>query len=111
MKATMKGRTFGRSGTTTVIRNLKKNAAALPRQTITEFNADAAATAPVLTGRMKSEHKTKKLGPYKYGQIVDVEYGIYVNNGTRHQAAQPWWDQAWAKHQRVFKARFKKAFQ
>ncbi len=93
------------SGIDDFIRKLKERAEALPRETAEALNTEAMLTAPIYTGLLKEDHKVYRTGTYAYKQRVDSEYGVYVNYGTRHMAAQPWWSQAVAKHRRIFSAR------
>lgn len=109
MRVGVRGR-VAQSDTARVVRALKRNAAALPRRSVARFNAAAAAASPVLSGRMKSEHKTKDTGTYSAMQTVDVEYGVYVNFGTRYQHAQPWWSTAWKAEERILKQEIKELF-
>lgn len=105
MQAGIHGR-VAKTDTRNVIRTLKSNASRLPMETVREFNDDAMATAPVDTGRLKDSHQTIRLlntaDSYSAMQRVNAFYGIYVNNGTRNMAAQPWWSQALAVARRRF---------
>lgn len=55
-----------------------------------EILADADALVPVDTGRLRQSLDREVVGDTARIGSVDVEYSIYVEEGTRHMAAQPY---------------------
>lgn len=55
--------------------------------------------APLRTGKLKKSIKVYKINGKTYRIRVGAFYGIYVNYGTRHMAAQPFYEPGieWAK--------------
>ena len=92
------------SRTREVIRQLNRNADRIAESTAVFINTTAMETSPVDDGTLKESHEVTKLGERKWQQRVGAFYGIYVNQGTRHMAAQPWWSQAVAEGRQFFSA-------
>lgn len=59
-----------------------------------DVQANAQAYAPVDTGLLRASIRTRKIGPCHWQVIVGVDYGAYVEYGTRYQAAQPFLNRA-----------------
>lgn len=75
-----------------------------------DLEAQAKTMAPVDTGTLKNSIQAMRVGAAHWRIVVGVEYGAYVNYGTRFMAAQPFWDNAWAKITPQFKAALKGLF-
>lgn len=91
-----------------LITRIEERSKSIPEDNIKQFNSRARETAPILTGSLKKAHKVRRVGPTHWMQKVYIEYGIYVNFGTRYQHAQPWWSQAWAAQKPIFKQDMKR---
>jgi hypothetical protein len=60
--------------------------------------------APVLTGHLKSTVRAVKRNQHRTDVVVEADYAPYVNNGTRRQAANPFFDRG-LKRAAAWKAR------
>lgn len=85
------GRKDGINGT---LSRFKKGAGALPYNTARRVQKYARAKAAVRTGYMKSSIIRERIGLGSHKVTVGAPYGIYVNYGTRHMRAQPFWEPA-----------------
>lgn len=54
-----------------------------------EMEAGMKGRAPVDTGFLMNSIQARKIGPAHWRVTVGAEYGIYLEYGTRHMAAQP----------------------
>lgn len=71
----------------------------------TEFFDDAKRTSPVDSGEMQRSHFMDISNDGLTGEVgVSVYYGVYVNGGTRHQEAQPWFTTSFNKQKPKFLA-------
>lgn len=79
---------------------------------------DAKVLAPKRTGYMASQVKWVKLAPGVFDVFVDGDvnqqtgayYSVYVEHGTRHMAAQPFFRPAIEGRKRIYKAEMKAVF-
>jgi len=55
-----------------------------------DIQAHAQTRAPVDTGNLRASIRAQKVGPTSWRVLVGADYGIYVEMGTRHMAAQPY---------------------
>lgn len=87
-----------------------KSAGALPYRFATRVRRYARAKAPVDTGYLRSTIQRERLGERAHRVYVGAHYGIYVNYGTRYQAAQPFWEPAIAQARRDLHRDMKEMF-
>jgi HK97 gp10 family phage protein len=66
--------------------------------------------SPVLTGRLRASHQTI-FGPLKATIMPNVDYAIYVHEGTRYMRKRPFLYDAVQSEQRAVDDYFRKAVQ
>jgi HK97 gp10 family phage protein len=73
-----------------IAREAEAKAALIVDKTAHDIEAGAKAVAPVDTGHLRASIKAESHGPLEAEVRVGAEYGIYVEQGTRHMAPQPY---------------------
>lgn len=73
-----------------IIASLGPRADAFCAKAAHDIEAIAKANAPVDTGTLRNSIKAVKIATAVWRVIVGVEYGLYVEWGTVHMAAQPY---------------------
>lgn len=68
---------------------MRPKAEAIVAKVALDIQAGAQGRAPVRTGTLKNSIQAKRIGPMHWEVWVGVDYGIYVEKGTRHMGAQP----------------------
>lgn len=69
---------------------LEAKAALVVAKTAHDLEANAKAQAPVDTGNLRNSIQSRPMGPLAWEVAVGAEYGLYVEMGTRHAPAQPY---------------------
>lgn len=69
---------------------LRPRAEAIVAKTALDIQEGAQSRAPVRTGTLKGSIQAKRVGPLHWEVWVGVDYGIYVEHGTRFMGAQPY---------------------
>lgn len=69
---------------------LGTNADRIVEATANAIAADAAGSAPHLTGALAGSIKASKVGQNHYRVTTGVDYAVYVEMGTGHGPAQPY---------------------
>jgi len=72
-----------------IIAGMEPRAAQYVAKAALDIEAGAKARAPVDTGTLRASIQATKISPTHWRVTVGAEYGIYVEMGTRHMAAQP----------------------
>lgn len=70
--------------------SVRRLAGLVVNKTVHDIEAHAKQNAPVDTGFLKSSIQAKMISETQGVVSVGAEYGIYVEYGTRFQAAQPY---------------------
>lgn len=73
-----------------IIKGLEDKADLAVTKAAHDIEAHAKANAPVDTGTLKNSIQAIRVGKAHWKVIVGVDYGIYVEYGTVHNAAQPY---------------------
>lgn len=71
------------------IRGLKRGERQIPRDTALTIQRTARYFAPKRTGHLAKSIKASRRGVNDWEVEVGAHYGVYVEYGTRHMAAQP----------------------
>lgn len=85
----------------------------LAKQFAAGVKKSAQARAPVRTGNLKKSIRYKKQprkGQSYYQIKVGAKYGVYVEYGTRHMRAQPYFRPAIEEQKRIFRQEFRTVF-
>lgn len=69
---------------------LEGKAEAIVAKAALDIEAGAKLRAPVDTGTLRASIQASRVGPAHWRVTVGVDYGLYVEMGTRHMAAQPY---------------------
>lgn len=69
---------------------MEDKAGRIVRKAALDIEAQAKVRAPVDTGALRASIQAVGVGPLHWQVRVGVEYGIYVEMGTRYMAAQPY---------------------
>lgn len=69
---------------------MEDKAAQIIAKTAFDLQARAQLRAPVDTGYLRASIQAKEVTRLHWQVVVGAEYGIYVEYGTRHAAAQPY---------------------
>lgn len=72
-----------------IIAGMAPQADRICRKAALDIQARAQQRAAVRTGAMRSSIHARRVGPAHWEVNVGVEYGLYVEYGTIHMAAQP----------------------
>lgn len=72
-----------------IIRGMATKADQIVRKAAFDIQAGAQQRAAVRTGAMRASIHARRVGPAHWEVNVGVEYGVYVEYGTVHMAAQP----------------------
>lgn len=72
-----------------IIAGMGPQADRIVRKAALDIQANAQTRAAVRTGLLKSSIRARRVGPAHWEVTVGVAYGIYVEYGTVHMAAQP----------------------
>lgn len=73
-----------------IIAGLEAKAEAFTAKAAHDIEAGAKSRAPVDTGTLRNSIQATKTGPLAWRVTVGVEYGLFVEWGTAHMAAQPY---------------------
>lgn len=73
-----------------IIRGMKPRAAVIVAKAALDIQAGAQRRAPVDTGTLKASIQAKRISATHWEVWVGVDYGIYLEYGTVHMAAQPY---------------------
>lgn len=73
-----------------LIANLETQVEAIVAKAALDIQANAQDRAPVDTGTLKNSIQAVRDGTASWRVVVGVDYGIYVEYGTVHMAAQPY---------------------
>lgn len=63
---------------------------AIVTKTAIDLQAHAQANAPIDTGTLRNSIQARRVGPAAWEVTVGADYGVHVEWGTRHMAAQPY---------------------
>lgn len=77
-----------------IIAGLEMKAEAIAAKTAMDLEAHAKSRAPVDTGTLKNSIQATRIGKGHWRVVVGVEYGMYVEWGTVHMHAQPFFQPA-----------------
>lgn len=91
-------------------RRMESNAAAIVAKAALDWEAQAKALAPVLTGTLKNSIQAIQVNQFYWRVVVNVEYGAYVEFGTVHSPAQPFFGPAGQVVRPQFRAAMKSLF-
>lgn len=69
--------------------NMLSGAEAATAKAALDMEAGMKTRAPIDTGFLRSSIQARKVGPAHWRVTVGAEYGIYLEYGTRHMQAQP----------------------
>jgi HK97 gp10 family phage protein len=69
---------------------MEAKAGRIVRKAALDIQGNAQVRAPVDTGNLRASIIAREVGPTHWQVRVGAEYGIYVEMGTRHMAAQPY---------------------
>ena len=72
-----------------IARELEPRVERLVAKAAHDIEAGAKRRAPVDTGHLKNSIRAAKVGPMHWVLMVAADYAVYVENGTRFMAAQP----------------------
>lgn len=73
-----------------IIKGMEGRAAAVVAKTALDIEAGAKARAPVDTGNLRASIQARKISETHWRVTVGAHYGIYVELGTRHNGAHPY---------------------
>jgi HK97 gp10 family phage protein len=93
-----------------IIANIRSNSAAASYGFARGTAAQARFLAPVDTGFLKSSIINRKVAPYHHKVRVGAHYGVYVEYGTRHMAAQPYFRPAIEMQKAIFRRQMARVF-
>lgn len=77
-----------------IIAGMEAKAEAIVAKTAMDLEAHAKSRAPVDTGTLKNSIQATRVGDAHWRVVVGVDYGMYVEWGTVHMAAQPFFQPA-----------------
>ena len=77
-----------------IIAGMEAKAAAIVAKTALDIEAGAKARAPVDTGNLRASIQAVKISDTHWRVTVGAAYGLYVEHGTRHMGAQPYFNPA-----------------
>lgn len=77
-----------------IIAGMEAKAEAIVAKTALDLEAHAKGRAPVDTGTLKNSIQAMRVGDAHWRVVVGVDYGMYVEWGTVHMAAQPFFQPA-----------------
>lgn len=77
-----------------IIAGMEAKAEAIVAKAAMDVEAHAKSRAPVDTGTLKNSIQASKIGDAHWRVVVGVDYGMYVEWGTVHMAAQPFFQPA-----------------
>lgn len=72
-----------------IIAAMERQADLVVRKTAMDLEAQAKMLAPVDTGMLRASIQAFAVAPRHWAVVVGVEYGVYLEYGTRHNAPQP----------------------
>jgi HK97 gp10 family phage protein len=73
-----------------IIKGMEGKAARIVAKTALDIEAGAKLRAPVDTGTLRASIQARKVSATHWIVTVGVDYGIYLEYGTRHMAARPY---------------------
>lgn len=77
-----------------IIAGMEAKAEAIVAKTAMDLEAHAKGRAPVDTGTLKNSIQATRIGDAHWRVVVGVDYGMYVEWGTVHMAARPFFQPA-----------------
>lgn len=77
-----------------IIKGMEAKAEQFVAKAALDIEAHAKSEAPVDTGTLKNSIQATRIGEAHWRVVVGVEYGMYVEWGTVHMAAQPFFQPA-----------------
>lgn len=77
-----------------IIAGMETKADTIVAKAALDIQAQAQVRAPVDTGTLKNAIQATRLGAAHWRVVVGVDYGLYVEYGTVHTAAQPYFQPA-----------------
>ena len=77
-----------------IIQGMEAKAEAIVAKAAMDLEAHAKSLAPVDTGTLKNSIQATKIGDARWRVVVGAEYGMYVEWGTVHSPAQPFFQPA-----------------
>lgn len=77
-----------------IIAGMESKAEAIVAKAALDIEAHAKSRAPVDTGTLKNSIQASRIGTAHWRVVVGVDYGMYVEWGTVHTAAQPFFQPA-----------------
>ena len=72
-----------------IIKSMERKAGVIVAKAALDIQEGAQRRAPVDTGTLRASIQAKRINATTWEVWVGVEYGIYLEYGTRHMAAQP----------------------
>lgn len=90
-----------------VVTELRLVVDALVAKAALDIEAQAKVRAPVDTGTLKNSIQAVKISHNHWRVTVGADYGVYVEHGTRHMAAQPYFQPAISRVTPAFLAAMK----
>jgi HK97 gp10 family phage protein len=73
-----------------IIKGMERKASIVVRKTALDLEAGAKARAPVDTGNLRASIQAVRITDTHWRVTVGASYGLYVELGTRHMGAQPY---------------------
>lgn len=73
-----------------IVKAMEAKAGAIVAKTALDIQAGAQRRAPVDTGTLRASIQAKRINATTWEVYVGVDYGIYLEFGTRHMAARPY---------------------
>jgi HK97 gp10 family phage protein len=77
-----------------IIKGMEAKAETFVAKAAMDIEAHAKNNAPVDTGTLKNSIQATRIGDAHWRVVVGVDYGMYVEWGTVHMAAQPFFQPA-----------------
>lgn len=90
MSITFKVELTGTNKLGSIVAGMEDKASEIIRKTAFDLQARAQVRAPVDTGYLRASIQAKEVTRLHWQVVVGADYGIYVEYGTRFQAAQPY---------------------
>jgi HK97 gp10 family phage protein len=91
-----------------IVAGMEAKADQIVRKAAMDILSDSHQRVPVKTGHLKSTGNVQNTGPARAEIGYDADYAQFVEEGTRHQHAQPFLRPAFDRVAPLFLAAFKK---
>lgn len=72
-----------------IIKGMERKAAMVVAKTAMDIQAGAQVRAPVRTGYLRGSVQATRITATRWRVTVGADYGLYIEMGTRHMAARP----------------------